>query len=107
VGKVSKAKKKDTGWGVGGEEKTKFPKKTKIKEKNWEGRGKNKIAKTKLRLRLIKGKKTTKKKINLGWHKDRKKKLIIAPSIHAGALMGVGSFWPAPSTRCPLLFNFQ
>jgi hypothetical protein len=64
VGKVSKAKKKR--YWVGGGEKTNLPKKTKIKEKNWEGQGNNKIAKTKLRLGLIKGKKTTKKKNQLG-----------------------------------------
>ncbi len=43
-----------------------------------------------LRLGLRKGKET---KINLGWHKDRKEKPINAPSIHVGALVGVGSLW--------------
>jgi len=31
------------------------------------------------------------KKINLGWHMDRKDNHINAPSIHIGALVGVGS----------------
>jgi len=46
--------------------------------------------KQQLRLGLRKGKET---KINLGWHMDRKEKPISAPSIHVGALVGVGSFW--------------
>jgi hypothetical protein len=46
--------------------------------------------KKKLRLGLRKGKET---KINLGWHMDRKEKPISAPSIHVGALVGVGSLW--------------
>jgi hypothetical protein len=43
-----------------------------------------------LRLRLRKAKE---KKVNLGWHRDRKEKPISAPSICVGALVGVGSFW--------------
>jgi hypothetical protein len=34
------------------------------------------------------------KKINLKWHMDKKDNPISAPSIHIGALVGVGSFWP-------------
>ncbi len=44
--------------------------------------------KKQLKLGLKKSKET---KINLGWHKDRKEKPISAPSIHVGALVGVGS----------------
>jgi hypothetical protein len=49
-----------------------------------------KSKKKKLRLGLRKGKET---KINIGWHMDRKKKPFSAPSIHVGALVGVGSLW--------------
>jgi hypothetical protein len=34
------------------------------------------------------------KKINLGWHMDRKENIINAPSIHVGALVGASSLWP-------------
>ncbi len=34
------------------------------------------------------------KKVNLGWHRDRKENPISAPSIHVGALVGAGSLWP-------------
>ncbi len=30
----------------------------------------------------------------LGWHMDKKKNPISAPSIHVNALMGAGSLWP-------------
>jgi hypothetical protein len=34
------------------------------------------------------------KKVNLGWHRDRKEEYISAPSIHVGALVCAGSLWP-------------
>ncbi len=69
VGKVSKAKKKIK-WVGGGE--------------------KIKLQKT-LRSGLRKG---NEKKVNMGWHMDRKENPISAPSIHIGALVGDGSLWP-------------
>ncbi len=39
-------------------------------------------------------KKKAKKKVNLGWHMDRKKKPICAPSIHVGAPVNDSSLWP-------------
>jgi hypothetical protein len=32
------------------------------------------------------------KKVNLGWHEDKKNNPINAPSIHVGALVGARSF---------------
>jgi hypothetical protein len=58
------------------------------------GWGENKVAKKKLRSRLIKVDKGQRKKVNLRWHMDRKENTINAPSIHVGALVGVGSLWP-------------
>jgi hypothetical protein len=58
-------------------------KKKKKKKTRW-GRGKNKVAKTNWRSGLRKGKQ---KKVNLGWHRDRKENPILAPSIHVGALV--------------------
>jgi hypothetical protein len=46
-----------------------------------------------LRLRLKKGSGKANKKVNLGWHMDRKDNFICAPSIHIGALVGVGPLW--------------
>jgi len=46
----------------------------------------------KLRSGLIMVEKTQTKKINLGWHMDRKDNPISAPSIHVGALVGARSF---------------
>ncbi len=54
------------------------------------GRGKNKVAK-KTEIRVEKGQT---KKVNLGWHMDRKENPIGAPSIHVGALVGADSLWP-------------
>jgi hypothetical protein len=72
---------------VGGREK--FQKQRKEKEKLGGGRGENKVKKkNKLRSGLGKGKE---KKVNLGWHRDRKENPIRAPSIHVGALVGAGS----------------
>jgi len=41
----------------------------------------------------IKAKKGQTKKVNLGWHRDRKHNPINTPSIHIDALMGVSSLW--------------
>jgi hypothetical protein len=72
VGKVSKAKKE--------------------RKRNWEGGGE----KTKLQKSTeIRAEKGQTKKLNLGWHRDRKENPISAPSIHVGALMGAGSLRPA------------
>jgi hypothetical protein len=67
VGKFSKTKKEQAGGGWG-----------------W---GENKVAK-KTNIRVNNGQT---KKINLGWHMDKKKNPISSPSIHVGALVGVGS----------------
>jgi hypothetical protein len=45
-------------------------------------------------LGLIKVEKGQRKKVNLKWHKVKKENFINAPSIHVGALVSVGSFWP-------------
>jgi hypothetical protein len=63
--KVSKTKKKETGG----------------------GRGENKVPKTKKKTE-IRAEKGQTKKVNLGWHRDRKENPISAPSIHVGALVG-------------------
>jgi hypothetical protein len=55
----------------GGREKIKLPKKTEIRAEKGQT-----------------------KKVNLGWHRDRKENPISAPSIHVGALVGAGSLWP-------------
>jgi len=76
-------------------EKIKFHKKTEIRGgKIWEG-GREKIKlqrkiEIKVDKRVLKGQA---KKVNLGWHMDRKDNHICAPSIHIGALVGVGSLW--------------
>jgi hypothetical protein len=46
----------------------------------------------KLKSWLIKAEEGQTKKINLGWHRDRKENPINAPSIHVGALVSDGSF---------------
>ncbi len=66
VGKVSKAKEKRNR--AGGREKIKLQKKVEIRAEKWQT-----------------------KKVNLGWHRDRKENRISAPSIHIGALVGAGS----------------
>jgi len=66
VGKVSKAKEKRNR--VGGREKIKLQKNTEIRAEKGQT-----------------------KKVNLGWHRDRKENPITAPSIHVGALVGAGS----------------
>ncbi len=92
-GKSFKSKKKKPGGGRG---KIKFPQKKKNRDqgkiKNWEGGGeKIKLQKEKLRSGLRKCKQ---KKVNLGWHRDRKENPISAPFIHVGALVGAASLWP-------------
>jgi hypothetical protein len=64
-------------------------KKKRKKRKLGGGRAENEVPKKKLRSRLRKGQR---KKVNMGWHMDRKENPIGAPSIHIGALMGAGSF---------------
>jgi hypothetical protein len=78
---------------VGGREK--FQKQRKEKEKLGGGRGENKVKKkNKLRSGLGKGKE---KKVNLGWHRDRKENPISAPSIHPRWCTGGCWFTGAPS----------
>ncbi len=74
---------------VQGGEKIKFPtKKTEI-------RGKKNEEKIKLQRKTeIRAEKGQRRKVNLGWHRDRKENPISAPSIHVGALVGAGSLWP-------------
>ncbi len=61
------------------------------KKRNWEG-GREKIkSQKKSEIRAEKGQT---KKLNQGWHRDRKEKHIGAPSIHVGALVRAGSLWP-------------
>jgi hypothetical protein len=57
------------------------------------GREKIKIQK-KTDIRADQGRERAKKKVNLGWHRDRKENPVSAPSIHVGALEGAGSLWP-------------
>jgi hypothetical protein len=52
------------------------------------GQGENKVAK---KIEIKVDWKKAKKKVNLRWHMDKKKNPISAPSIHVGALVGVGS----------------
>jgi hypothetical protein len=47
----------------------------------------------------IRAEKGQTKKVYLGWHMDRKENPIGAPSIHIGALVGVGSLWPIYGLR--------
>jgi hypothetical protein len=65
------------------------PKKNKQTKKDGGQREKIKLQKT-TRIRVEKGQ----TKINMGWHKDRKKNPNNAPSIHIGALVGASSLWP-------------
>jgi hypothetical protein len=41
----------------------------------------------------IRAEKGETKKVNLGWHRDRKENPISVPSIHVGALVSAGSLW--------------
>jgi hypothetical protein len=82
---------------VGGKSFKTTQKKKKKKEKNWVGsRGENKVVKKTTEIRAEKGQR---KKVNLGWHRDRKENPISAPSIHVGALVGAGSLWPNSLTK--------
>jgi len=60
----------------------------KQKNRNWVGGGDKIKFQKKTEIRAEKGQR---KKVNLGWHKDRKANPISAPSIHVGALVGAGS----------------
>ncbi len=60
---------------------------SKKKKKLGAGRGENKVAK-KTEIRAEKGQR---KKVNLGWHRDRKENPISAPSIYVGALVSASS----------------
>jgi hypothetical protein len=52
----------------------------------------------------IRAEKGQRKKLNLGWHRDRKENPISAPSIHVGALVGAASLWPLKWYNLPLTF---
>jgi hypothetical protein len=67
-----------------------FKTQKKKKKKLGGGWGEIKVAK-KTEIRAGKGQR---KKVILGWHRDRKEKPISASSIHVGALVGAGSLWP-------------
>jgi hypothetical protein len=76
-GKSFKSKKKKrTNWVPGGE-KLKLQKKTEIRAE-----------------------KGQRKKVNLGWHRDRKENPITTPSIHVCALVCAGSLWPPDHDCC-------
>jgi hypothetical protein len=47
-----------------------------------------------LQIKEIRAEKGEIKKVDLGWHRDRKDNPISAPSIHVGALVGADSLWP-------------
>jgi hypothetical protein len=69
-----------------------FKSKKRRRRRNWVGGGeKLKFQKKQTEIRAEKGQR---KKVNLGWHRDRKEKTISAPSIHVGAPVGAGSLWP-------------
>ncbi len=57
------------------------------------GRG-EKFQKQKKKRTEIRAEKGQRKKVNLGWHRDRKESPVSAPSIHVGPLVGAGSLWP-------------
>jgi hypothetical protein len=87
-------KKKQKQKPVGGRGENKVPKKKNRdqgEKKLGRARGENKVAK-KTEIRAEKGQT---KKVNLGWHRDRKENPISAPYIHVGALVGAGSLWPS------------
>jgi hypothetical protein len=79
---------------VRGGEKIKFPKNKQnrdLGEKNWEGGGEKIKLQRKTEIRAEKGQT---RKVNLGWHRDRKENPISAPSIQVGALVGAVSLGP-------------
>jgi hypothetical protein len=63
----------------------------KKEKRNWVGTREKIKLQRKTEIRAEKGQR---KKVNLGWHMDRKENIISAPSIHVGALVGAGSLWP-------------
>jgi hypothetical protein len=81
--------------GCRGENKVPKAKKRKKKGNRVGGGGKIKLQKK----AEIRAEKVQTKKVNLGWHRDRKENPISAPSIHVGALMGAGSLWPNDSPK--------
>ncbi len=44
-------------------------------------------------------------KVNLGWHRDRKRNPDSAPSIRVGALVDAGSLWPLALGAIVALFG--
>jgi hypothetical protein len=60
------------------------------------GRGENKVPKKKTEIRDKKGQR---KKVKLGWQRDRKENPMSVPSIHVGALVGAASLWLNPLTK--------
>jgi len=48
----------------------------------------------------IRAEKGQRKKLNLGWHRDRKENPISVPSIHVGALVGAAPLWPPDHDCC-------
>jgi hypothetical protein len=61
-------------------------------KKNWEGDGEKIKLLKKSEIRAEKGQT---KRVNLGWHRDKKENPISASSIDVGAVVGAGSLWPA------------
>jgi len=47
----------------------------------------------------IRAEKGQTKKVNQGWHRDRKENPFSVPSIHVGALVRAGSLWPNQSSH--------
>ncbi len=90
-GKSFKSKKIKMKPGVGRGEKKVAPKKKQRsgEKKNWEEGREKQSCKNEVR-----AEKGQRRKVNLGWHRDRKENPITAPSIHVGALVGAGSLWP-------------
>jgi hypothetical protein len=78
---------RDSRWVRGKSFKSRKKKKKRKKRNQVEGREKIN-SKKKTEIRVEKGQR---KKVNLGWHRDRKQNPITAPSIHVGALVGAGS----------------
>jgi hypothetical protein len=68
-----------------------------VGDRKWMG-GKSFKSKKELRSALRKAEKGQTKRVNLGWHRDRKENPISAPSIHVGALVGAASLCPEHAT---------
>ncbi len=91
-----KPKKKRNAGGGRGENKVPKRKNRDHGEKNkWAGDGEKIKLQIKPEIKSDQGwEKGKQKKVNLGWHRDRKENRISAPSIHVGALVGAGALWP-------------